>query len=262
MQGMVKAVFFDIDGTLVSFRTHRIPDSTAEALAALKERGIRIFIATGRSGLLMKEIGGLDAGIFDGLITFNGQHCRVGGEVIHTHPIPAGDVAGGIGFFGENDISCLFEGTDFVAVNSHDSNALEIADLLSMRLPAPSDLREIKDKEIIQLIFFGDVRQEEELLKVMPSCVSTRWHPLFTDIIPSGGGKHVGMEKALARFGLTREESMAFGDGGNDISMLRYAGIGVAMDNASDNVKAAADYVTTGVDDDGVANALRHFGIL
>ena len=55
---------------------------------------------------------------------------------------------------------------------------------------------------------------------------------------------------------------MAFGDGGNDMAMLRFAGIGVAMGNANDEVKAVADYVTDGVDHDGVMNALRHFGIL
>lgn len=55
---------------------------------------------------------------------------------------------------------------------------------------------------------------------------------------------------------------MTFGDGGNDINMLEHAGIGVAMDNASDRVKAAADYITSSVDDDGIVNALKHFNIL
>ena len=66
----------------------------------------------------------------------------------------------------------------------------------------------------------------------------------------------------MRHFGLTREEVMAIGDGGNDIPMLRHAGTGVAMGNASDEVKAAADYVTTTVDGDGIAHALRHFGIV
>ena len=55
---------------------------------------------------------------------------------------------------------------------------------------------------------------------------------------------------------------MAFGDGGNDIGMLHHAGIGIAMGNANDNVKVAADYVTTSVDEDGIANALKHYGII
>ena len=55
---------------------------------------------------------------------------------------------------------------------------------------------------------------------------------------------------------------MAFGDGGNDISMLKTAAIGVAMGNANDEVKDAADYITTSVDEDGIQNALRHFGLI
>lgn len=55
---------------------------------------------------------------------------------------------------------------------------------------------------------------------------------------------------------------MAFGDGGNDIDMLQHAAIGVAMGNAGDNVKAAADHITTSVDDDGILNALKKFNIL
>jgi hydroxymethylpyrimidine pyrophosphatase-like HAD family hydrolase len=62
--------------------------------------------------------------------------------------------------------------------------------------------------------------------------------------------------------GLDVSECMAFGDGGNDISILKAAGIGVAMCNAADDVKAAADYVTTHVDDNGIANALRHYGAI
>ena len=66
----------------------------------------------------------------------------------------------------------------------------------------------------------------------------------------------------LIRHTLSPEETIAFGDGGNDISMLRFAGIGVAMGNAEDDVKASADYVTAGVDDDGIRKALSHFGLL
>ena len=76
------------------------------------------------------------------------------------------------------------------------------------------------------------------------------------------GGKNRGMERMLHHYGLTRSQSIAFGDGGNDIDMLRYAGLGVAMGNATDETKQAADYVTGSVDDGGIAQALRHFGVL
>ena len=89
-----------------------------------------------------------------------------------------------------------------------------------------------------------------------------RWHPLFTDLIPEGSSKAVGIECLLKHFGIRREETMAFGDGANDIEMLDYVGTGVAMGNAADIVKAHADYVTDSSDDDGIANALTRLGII
>ena len=65
-----------------------------------------------------------------------------------------------------------------------------------------------------------------------------------------------------AHLGFNPRHTIAFGDGGNDTSMIRAAGIGVAMGNALDSLKAEADYITTSVDEDGVMNALRHFGII
>ena len=62
--------------------------------------------------------------------------------------------------------------------------------------------------------------------------------------------------------GLNIDETMAFGEGGNDISIIKKAGIGVAMGNAGDNLKEVADYITTSVDEDGVKNALAHFGVI
>ena len=69
---MVKAIFFDIDGTLVSFETHKIPASTQEALKTLRDKGIKIFIATGRPQCLINNLGDLE---FDGYITVNGSYC-------------------------------------------------------------------------------------------------------------------------------------------------------------------------------------------
>ena len=81
-------------------------------------------------------------------------------------------------------------------------------------------------------------------------------------MIPRGGGKHVGIRQMLNYYGIDRDECMAFGDGENDISMLQYVGTGIAMGNASLEVKAAADYVTTGIDSGGLVKALDKFGLL
>lgn len=89
-----------------------------------------------------------------------------------------------------------------------------------------------------------------------------RWYPTFADIIASGVDKGVGIDQFCNYHGFSLEETMAFGDGGNDLEMLRHAAIGIAMGNADDDVKQAADYVTNDVDDEGVFKALQHFGLV
>ena len=108
---------------------------------------------------------------------------------------------------------------------------------------------------------FVGPEQERTLMDSLPHCDSTRWNPYFIDVVPAGGSKRLGIDAMIRAHGIDLAETMAFGDGQNDIEMLRHAGIGVAMGNAADEVKRAADYVTTGVDRAGIAKALRHFGL-
>ena len=90
----------------------------------------------------------------------------------------------------------------------------------------------------------------------------TRWYYGGLDIIAAGGGKMAGIKRYLEHIGIAPEEIIAFGDAENDLDMLRYAGIGVAMGNADEEVKAVADYVTADVDDDGIEKALKHFNLI
>lgn len=83
--------------------------------------------------------------------------------------------------------------------------------------------------------------------------------PYYLELVPPGVDKGRALLHLLEHLGLTPADLMACGDQDNDIPMLRVAGIGVAMDNAADNVKAAADHVTLSCDQDGVAHAIEHF---
>jgi hydroxymethylpyrimidine pyrophosphatase-like HAD family hydrolase len=96
----------------------------------------------------------------------------------------------------------------------------------------------------------------------LPGCTSGRWHPAFTDVTAKGADKGEGIMAMAEHLGLDPQYTMAFGDGGNDSTMVRRAGIGVAMGNAIDELKKEADFVTTSVDEDGIRYALSHFGLI
>ena len=91
---------------------------------------------------------------------------------------------------------------------------------------------------------------------------SSRWHPDFADFTAKGGNKAKGLREMAASQHIDISETMALGDGGNDVPILQAAGIGVAMGNACIDVKKAADYTTSSVDDDGIYNALKYWSII
>lgn len=139
----------------------------------------------------------------------------------------------------------------------------ELLRMIDLPMPPLKNLNEVLREDVYQLLAFFTPEQEKRVMSsALIHCEATRWTTLFADVVPAGGSKRVGMEKILEYFGILREESIAFGDGGNDVPMLEYAGIGVAMGNASEEVARSADFVTRSVDEDGVVHALRHFGLL
>lgn len=86
-----------------------------------------------------------------------------------------------------------------------------------------------------------------------------RSDPFFLEILPAGIDKAYGLQKLIDVLGIKREEVIACGDGYNDITMVKFAGLGVAMGNAVEQTKAAADYITLSNDDDGVAAVVEKF---
>ena len=256
---MTKAIFFDIDGTLRSFRDGKIADSTLRALHILREKGIKLFIASGRG---MPQIHFMDDIFrFDGYVAQNGQYCLVGDEVVRCVPMDTQDVKAIIRASQNGAFSCFLETADDMVLTYEDSNAREIFRLLGLpgaKLMPP----DFDPAAVIKGIVFVDKTHEPALTSIVHNSMTFRWHPLFCDIGCVGGGKDVGMDAVLSRLGIPLEQTMAFGDGENDLEMLRHAAIGVAMGNSSQTVKNAADYVTDSVDEDGIANALAHFGLI
>lgn len=257
---MIKAVFFDIDGTLIPHGQETMPKSTLTALKQLKEKGIKVFIATGRPVTTMANA--LSQFAFDGYLALNGQYCNIDGTIVRDCYIDQKDIAQVIPYLTKQQISCIFAEKDYVYVNLRSEQYLEFHHGIEDQMNVIDDVRRSEDHHTYQLMAFINESQETEFFKHLPHCKSARWHPMFADIIPEHGGKDRGIV-AMAQFlHLSISEVMAFGDGGNDIDMLKCAGIGVAMGNASAKVKAVADYVTTPVDQDGIYQALKYFKVI
>jgi Cof subfamily protein (haloacid dehalogenase superfamily) len=257
---MIKAIFLDIDGTMVSFNSHCVPENTRKVLRDARKRGVKVFVATGRHRSDINNLGDLE---FDGYITLNGGFCFVGDIVIFKKPVPSEDVEAFIRYGEEVEhVPCFFVEAERVSADMENEYVTAMMKLVKFEPRPIVPAREFINKEIFQMTAFFPVEREAEIMKLLPGCTATRWYPTFTDIVARGVDKSVGLEKIGAYFGFGVDEMMAFGDGGNDISMIEYAGKGVAMGNAGEEVKRVADYVTTSVDDDGVGRALRHFGVV
>ncbi|MGN0334638.1 MAG: Cof-type HAD-IIB family hydrolase [Lachnospiraceae bacterium] len=256
---MIKAIFFDIDGTLLSHQTNMIPESAVKSLLELKKKGIKTFIATGRHPSELHVIPIRELG-FEGVVGLNGQLCMdAEGRMIYDAPLAEEDVAQAAEIFEQKQIPMFMIEKKRMYVNFIDEKVRRIQE--TFLLPQPK-VDEYRGGKVYQLIVYAAEEEEDAVMQHLPNCKKTRWHKEGIDILSKDGGKEIGISKTLEYYGIDRHETMAFGDGDNDTDMLRFAGIGIAMGNAAENVKQCADYVTTDIDDDGIRNALLHFGIL
>ena len=257
------ALFFDIDGTLVSFKTHEIPPSTILALTQAKANGSRVYIATGRPPIIITNLGAIEH-LIDGYITTNGALNYVGNELVSTQPIAREDVLTCVEDSKAKGYGLIIVGRKDVAVLDPKGDVDHIfRQMLAVEnLDQDSPLDVVLQQDILQLTAFFPANYEPLLMVRLPHCVSGRWHPAFTDITANGADKGKGILAIARHEGFDPTHTIAFGDGGNDTSMILQAGIGIAMGNAIDDLKSQADYVTTSVDDNGILNALRHFKVI
>jgi Cof subfamily protein (haloacid dehalogenase superfamily) len=257
---MIKAVFLDIDGTMVSFNTHCVSDETKKSLQEARKNGVKIFVATGRH---RSDIIHLDDLEFDGYMSLNGAYCWVGNRMVFKKSIPQRDLKTFIDYVEkEPKISCFFVEADRVTVNFISEEVRQMIELVNFSPRTIVPVSELVDREMFQLTAFFPVEREPRIMEMLPGCFASRWYPTFADIVVKGVDKSIGIQKMSDYFGFSKEEVMAIGDGGNDITMIKYAGVGVAMGNASAEVKQIADYVTATVDEDGIGMALRRYGVI
>ena len=271
---MIQAAFFDIDGTLLDPEDGgRMPASTLAALRALRARGIKTYIATGRDASMLAPLKALFP--FDGYIASNGQNIL--DDTGAPYPTLTHDPA---------DIRALLElaKTRWMSIMiCEKGGTFPVADdevnrrlyrWLGTEMPPLYDPARLAEHPVVQFTvcltpeLAGGLRGQRaleegrELLRVLPGVEVTSAGGGILDCVPKGGGKEVGIAMVCQRLGVRREDTVVFGDGANDIRMLRWAGTGVAMGNAPANVQSQADYVTAPVGQDGIWQALSRLGVL
>ena len=254
---MRKCCFFDVDGTLLPKGSHGIPHSTSCALRTLQQNGHGVVLCTGRSYIELEELGLTDFR-YDGYILLNGQLC-LDSELNPFRAVP----------FDENETAIvldLFESMTYPVVlveknrlymNYHDS-CVSVAQA-SISTPVHPTGAYCGDALYMATVYGN----EKELSKlVLGNMKAKRWHKWAVDVYPCMGGKVAGAEAFLRKYNLAPSDAFAFGDAENDIELLQFAGTGIAMGNALDEVKAVADFITTDDCNDGIANALRHYSLI
>lgn len=261
---MVKAIFFDIDGTLLDHSPaggSRMPASTLGALQALGKQGVGLYIASGRIPSWVTFLGELYP--FDGYVTVNGQLATDRqGRVLHRMPHQEEDIRGLAALYRERPFPCIIieEGETFAL--GPDELIREHFAWAGLAAPAVYDPARLAEHPVLQFCLYCPAEEGQRLLAPLKHVEITSAGGDILDVIPKGGGKEVGIAAVAERFGWKREEIMVFGDGDNDCRMLRWAGTGVALGNGTPAAKAAADYVTAPIGEDGVEKALAHFGLL
>ena len=250
----------DFDGTLYSHSLGKIPDSSVEALKTLKDKGFLVFLCTGRSLPELKDFELKDL-TFSGKILLNGQIiCDENDAVVCRRPIEGELKERLVSFFQNRNVPLFFAAEDDNFLNYVDEHVIHVQKEVSS---VPPHLGEYNGEDFyMATAFVGTVEQLERIMSLNDIAEVTYWHEGACDIVPKGISKSVGIKEALKIWNIDSKETMAFGDGDNDVEMLEECAIGIAMGNSYEAVKKHADYVTDDIDEDGLYNALKHFELI
>ncbi|MCD8153755.1 MAG: HAD family hydrolase [Clostridiales bacterium] len=261
-----KILFFDIDGTLFTPYPFSVPESTAAALKKARENGHLTFVNTGRTrSMIPEEIRALD---FDGYVLGCGTRVYMHDRQLFFRTIPNLLCREVVDMARECRVAVTYEGGSRLLYDG--ANLARSAFMEEFLSAYPKeDLsaygREEScvytfDKFLVQLL---PESHREKFRSFCESHFSILAHTEDVwEVVQKGCSKATGMEFLLKRLGISVEDSFAFGDGINDLPMLEYAGTGVAMGNASKDILPYCGYQTTPVDQDGIWNALEHFGLI
>jgi Cof subfamily protein (haloacid dehalogenase superfamily) len=257
-----KTVFLDIDGTILPHGKN-ITNATKQAIQRLKEKNIHVVIATGRAPYFANPIIE-DLGI-DSMIFFNGSYVLHQGEVIHQTPIEK-KVLEKLHVWTNNYKHPLtyLGGSEFRVTEIEHPYVME-AFRYDPWKPQQASPTFWLEQDIYQLFLHCEMEEERIYQQNIPELHFRRWSQegmRTCDVNLSNGTKASGILKMLEKLGISPDETVAFGDGLNDIEMLSLVGMGVAMGNARPEVKAYANMVTASAEEDGVKQGLEKLGLI
>lgn len=255
----IKIIFFDIDGTLVDPVSGCIPAKTYEALNRLREKGILLCIATGRSTTALPDFGGFR---FDAFCTFNGSLCYTENETIHSNPLSPNDVAKVLENATAIGRPISVATRDRMAANGIDADLADYYLLANLTLTVADNFDAVCQGDVYQIMLGCRPSDHEAIIRNATGVrIAVSWDRA-ADVIPVSSGKGYAIAKILKYFNLDASQAMAFGDSYNDIEMLQAVGTGVAMGNAAARLKEIADDVCGHVSEDGIYHYVMDRGLI
>lgn len=265
-----RAIALDLDGTLTNHDKVVTP-RTRQALLKAQEQGAIIILASGRPTygivpvaecLELEKRGGY-------ILSYNGGNIvnAKTGEKLFSQFLPDAVIPILYKYAKEKSHALLgYAGNEIITEMPEDQYVKEESRINKMNIRKVDNLLDALEPHPTKLLMTGDptdmLKAEEELVEILGEKMDIfRSAPFFLELVPKGIDKAQSLLRLLSKINLTPADLMAFGDGYNDLSMLKLAGVGVAMANAAPEVRADADYVTLSNEEDGVAAALLHFGM-
>lgn len=265
---MKKALVLDIDGTLTNSKKEITP-ATRQAIQDLMKHGQKVILASGRptpgmrryeKELELEKYGGY-------LLSFNGAKivdCYTG-EIIYQKLLPLSLLPGLYRFADDNGCGLItYLGSEVISAFPPDKYVELEARINGLPVREVDNFTEFVDFDINKCLMTAEPEKAERLEQELRERYGThadiyRSEPYFIEIVPKNVNKGASLDRILPVLGVVRENTVCCGDGFNDISMIEYAGVGVAMENAQQAVKDAADYVTTSNDEDGLIQVIEKY---
>lgn len=253
-------ILLDIDGTLLD-HDKNLPLSTKKAIAQLQEQGHITAIATGRGPFMFKSL--REELNIDSFVSFNGSYVVIEGERIFTNPLNKDKLLQLTTEGLKKDHPAVFM-SEVDLQSNVDNHPIINQSLATLKLDVSPSFAPIYDcnKEIYQTLFFIEDDVIDEYQKNYPEFEFVRWHPSSVDVLPKGGSKAIGIQAAIKALNISPDHVYAFGDGLNDVEMLKAVKNSVAMGNGVPEAKEVAKYVTKDVDQDGLVHGLKMIGLL